>query len=114
MHGELTKLHRRLKENDELLWPFSNPPIIKDEDDIEIARYSGEKQSSYDYRVYLAEKYGRYKMTYSGIHYNYSFSDDILKRGAELDGAVCKARSAYSCQRAVLPCKAQTARGIYC
>ena len=87
MHGELTKLHRRLKENGELLWPFSNPPVIKDEEDIVIAQYSGEKQSSYDYRVYLAEKYGRYKMTYSGIHYNYSFSDDILKRGAELAGA---------------------------
>lgn len=87
MHVELTKLHRRLKENGELLWPFSNPPVIRDEEDIEIAHYSGDKQSSYDYRVYLAEKYGRYKMTYSGIHYNYSFSDDFLKRGAELAGA---------------------------
>ena len=87
MHGELTKLHRRLKENGELLWPFSNPPVIKDEEDIVIAQYSGEKQSSYDYRVYLAGKYGRYKMTYSGIHFNYSFSDDILRRGAGLSGA---------------------------
>ena len=87
MHEQLAKLHRRLRENGELLWPFSNPPIIKDEDDIEIARYCGDQQASYDYRVYLSEKYGRYKMTYSGIHYNYSFSDDILKRGAELAGA---------------------------
>ena len=86
MHGELTRLHRKLNETGELLWPFSNPPIIRNEDDIEIARYSGENQASYDYRVYLAEKYGKYKMAYSGIHFNYSFSDDILRRGAELSG----------------------------
>ena len=86
MHHELKKLHAKLAETEELLWPFSNPPIIRDEEDIEIARYTGEKKPSHDYRVYLAEKYGRYKMTYSGIHYNYSFSDAILKKGYELSG----------------------------
>ncbi len=83
---ELEKLHAKLAETGELLWPFSNPPIIKDEDDIEIARYSGDQQASYDYRVYLAGKYGKYKQAYSGIHYNYSFSDDMLRRGFELSG----------------------------
>lgn len=93
MRHELEKLHAKLAEMDELLWPFSNPPIIIDEDDIEIAKYSGDKQSSYDYRVYLAEKYGKYKQAYSGIHFNYSFSDEIFRRGYKLSadaaGASC-------------------------
>lgn len=86
MKQELKKLHAKLAEGGELLWPFSNPPVIRDEDDIEIARYSGDQQPSYDYRKYLAGKYGKYKQAYSGIHYNYSFSDDLLRRGFELSG----------------------------
>lgn len=95
MHHELEKLHAKLAETGELLWPFSNPPIIRDEEDIEIANYTGDKQPSHDYRVYLAEKYGRYKMTYSGIHYNYSFSDVILQRGYELSGGRGEDKAGY-------------------
>ncbi len=78
-------LHHRLKEDDELLWPFSNPPVINGEEDIIIARYEGEKEHKTLYRQYLARKYGRYKMTFSGIHFNYSFSDELLHRNFELD-----------------------------
>lgn len=84
LHEELARLHSRLEENGELLWPFSNPPIVLGEDDIEIALYSGDRESSYEYRKYLARKYGKFKMTFSGIHFNYSFSDDVLLRGWEL------------------------------
>lgn len=73
-------------ENPELLWPFSNPPFIKNEKDICIAQFSGEEKSRQEYREYLSDRYGRYKMTYSGIHVNYSFSDELLKRDFQLSG----------------------------
>lgn len=78
-------IHSRLAENGELLWPFSNPPVIRDEEDIIIARYEGEKTQKTVYRQYLAEKYGKYKMTFSGIHFNYSFSKELIQRNFELD-----------------------------
>ena len=84
MRGQLSIVHKDLEYNDELLWPFSNPPIIRDEEDIPIAVYTGDQVSSYRYRQYLSRQYGRYIMTYSGIHFNYSFPDDILKRNYEL------------------------------
>lgn len=67
----------------EYLWPFSNPPYITRESDIPIARYEGEEKEKEVYREYLAERYGRYKMTFSGIHFNYSFSDELLKADFE-------------------------------
>ena len=66
-------------EPKEYLWPFSNPPYIKGEDDIPIALYKGAFTSKHEYREYLSGKYGRYKMTFSGIHVNYSFSDALLE-----------------------------------
>lgn len=70
----------------EYLWPFSNPPYIRDEDDIPIARYGGQETSKTVYRQYLSDRYGRYKMTFSGIHVNYSFSEELLKTDFELSG----------------------------
>ncbi|MBQ8912423.1 MAG: hypothetical protein IJ054_00055 [Lachnospiraceae bacterium] len=67
----------------EYLWPFSNPPYISKESDISIARYEGEEKEKEIYREYLAERYGRYKMTFSGIHFNYSFSEELLKADFE-------------------------------
>lgn len=67
----------------EILWAFSNPPYIRGEDDIPIARYEGADAEKTVYREYLAKHYGRYKMTFSGIHFNYSFSDEAL---AEIAG----------------------------
>ena len=67
----------------EYLWPFSNPPYISKESDIPIARYEGEEKEKEIYREYLAERYGRYKMTFSGIHFNYSFSDELLRADYE-------------------------------
>ena len=70
----------------EYLWPFSNPPYIVDEDDIEKAPFSGELEYKNDYSRYIERKYGRYKMTFSGIHFNYSFADELLEREFELSG----------------------------
>ncbi len=62
----------------EYLWPFSNPPYIINEDDIPIAQFFGEQAAKTDYREYLSDRYGRYKMTFSGIHVNYSFDERLL------------------------------------
>ncbi len=63
----------------EYLWPFSNPPYIGSEKDVPIARFTGEDAHKTAYREYLSDKYGRYKMTFSGSHVNFSFSEDLLK-----------------------------------
>ena len=63
----------------EYLWPFSNPPYIENERDIPVASFEGIEVSKTAYRNYLAEKYGKYKMTFSGIHVNFSFSDTLIE-----------------------------------
>lgn len=63
----------------EYLWPFSNPPYIKNELDIPIAQFEGELAEKTAYREHLSKRYGRYKMTFSGIHVNFSFTDSLLE-----------------------------------
>lgn len=74
------------EEEQEYLWPFSNPPYLKGEGGIPIAQFRGDRRSKTEYREYLAGKYGRRLMTFSGIHVNFSFSDTLLKRDFELSG----------------------------
>lgn len=64
----------------EYLWPFSNPPYIRNEDDVPVAVFEGENASKMEYRYYLSDRYGRYKMTFSGIHVNFSFDEELLRR----------------------------------
>ena len=71
----------RLKSGKEFLWPFSNPPYVLGERDIPIASYQGELRGKELYREYLAGKYGKKKMLFSGIHFNFSFSEKILEEG---------------------------------
>ena len=81
----LASFHKKIVERlrtlptPELLWPFSNPPYIENEADIPIAQYYGHEHYKQEYREYLSERYGRYKMTFSGIHFNYSFSEELLR-----------------------------------
>lgn len=70
----------------EYLWPFSNPPYIRNEADIPVARYYGEQAGKTEYREYLADRYGRYKMAFSGIHVNYSFDEALLQADFALSG----------------------------
>ncbi|MBR1778164.1 MAG: hypothetical protein IJ752_06235 [Alphaproteobacteria bacterium] len=70
----------------ELLWPFSNPPFIRNEADVPIAQFIGDMKAKTDYREYLSDRYGRYKMTLSGIHVNYSFADELLQADFALSG----------------------------
>lgn len=62
---------------DELLWPQSNPPIIKSEDEILIANY--ETHNKKEYREYLSNKYGKKRAVISGIHFNISLSNKYIE-----------------------------------
>lgn len=74
------------QQEKEYLWPFSNPPYIRNEEDVPMARFDGNEFSKTAYRQYLSERYGRYKMAFSGIHVNYSFQEELLKSEYEESG----------------------------
>ena len=82
------RIHRTLAAlpERELLWPFSNPPYIQNEADIPVAVFEGGRAGKTTYREYLSDRYGRYKMTLSGIHVNYSFDDELLRADFALSG----------------------------
>lgn len=62
---------------DEYLWPQSNPPIIPKDDEIPVARLH--KKEEVTYREGLVKKYGAKRQLVSGVHYNFSFDEDLLK-----------------------------------
>ena len=76
-------VNSKLKENDEFLWYFSNPPKISGEDEIPVAEYTGSLRNKSVYRQYLAKKYGKIKMLFSGIHLNFSFTQELVKAAFE-------------------------------
>lgn len=80
----------------EYMWLFSNPPYIKNEEDIPIAEFGTGHEDKVKYREYLAAKYGKYKMTLCGIHVNYSFGEELLaldfKKSGEPDYTTYKNR----------------------
>lgn len=82
------RLNKALEERRERLWLYSNPPRIKNADDIPVALYEGDQSSKHSYRLYLAEKYGKYKMTLSGIHVNYSLSEKLLLQSFDASSSV--------------------------
>ena len=75
----LRRAAERLAEQEEYFWPFSNPPAFVDDDEIPIAQFSGQLHNKQLYRQYLAKKYGKRKMLFSGIHLNYSFSEELAE-----------------------------------
>ena len=68
-----------LELKDELLWPQSMPPVLPDEEHIPIAHYSNLGKKDEEYRKVLASKYGRKKQALSGIHFNVSLNETLLK-----------------------------------
>ena len=48
-----------------------------------MAEFNGMESSKTVYRDYLSDRYGMYKMTFSGIHVNYSFAEELLKKEFE-------------------------------
>ncbi|MDB3990711.1 glutamate--cysteine ligase [Gammaproteobacteria bacterium] len=66
--------------NHEILWPYSMPPFITDEDTIRIASYGSSNLAKFKsiYREGLSNRYGRLMQTISGIHYNFSITEDLI------------------------------------
>jgi glutamate--cysteine ligase len=64
----------------ELLWPLSMPPRLPAEEDIPIARFgdSSEGREKAIYRRGLALRYGKKMQMISGLHYNFSFGEELL------------------------------------
>ena len=72
------KVRDVLSQNCEALWLYSNPPHFDSEDEIPIADFTGDHSSKRQYRELLEKKYGKKLMLFSGIHFNFSFSEDYL------------------------------------
>lgn len=79
LHNTVIRELNGLESGREILWLFSNPPYVKNENDIPIASYKGRLKGKELYRQYLAEKYGKRKMLFSGIHYNFSFDEPLIE-----------------------------------
>lgn len=86
LHKQVVRTLYNLPSGREFLWPFSNPPYVKGEKDIPIASFDGKLKGKERYREYLASKYGKKKMLFSGIHFNFSFSDELLEAGYRSSG----------------------------
>jgi glutamate--cysteine ligase len=68
-----------LELKDEYLWPQSIPPILPADQQIPIAEYGEDGKEAREYREFLAEKYGPKNQLFSGIHFNFSYSEKLLE-----------------------------------
>ncbi|MFH0423069.1 bifunctional glutamate--cysteine ligase GshA/glutathione synthetase GshB [Streptococcus sp. A11] len=75
--GAITDVAVRSMNKSEYLWPLSMPPVIS-EDEIQIAQL--ESDFEYQYRVGLAERYGKLLQSMSGIHYNFELGKDLTQQ----------------------------------
>ncbi|MGN0634051.1 MAG: glutathione synthase [Oscillospiraceae bacterium] len=79
---ELERLDAKAREvlsrQNETLWLYSNPPHIESEDEIPVALFEGKLSAKSSYRKNLEHRYGKRLMLYSGLHFNFSFSEEYL------------------------------------
>ena len=77
-----------LKNTDDDFWPASIPMSIEDESAIPIADYGHSNSGKLKklYRVGLSHRYGSMMQTVSGIHYNFSFDDQLFEKWANCEG----------------------------
>lgn len=75
--GAITDVAIRSMDKSEYLWPLSMPPVIVEEE-IQIAQL--ESDYEYQYRVGLAERYGKLLQSISGIHYNFELGKDLTQQ----------------------------------
>ena len=68
--------------NDEYLWPQSMPSIVPSDNEINIAEYDDNEKGNiaHEYRKNLIKKYGGKKQLICGIHYNFSFDENLMKK----------------------------------
>lgn len=63
---------------DERLWPQSIPCALPDGGVIPLADFGSSGHEAGRYRAHLLQKYGAKKQLISGIHFNFSFSDELV------------------------------------
>lgn len=61
---------------DELLWPQSLPPLLPEENLIPVAKFKEEDIELENYRNTLADIYGKKRQLISGIHFNFSLTEE--------------------------------------
>ena len=92
----LSRLHQFTYQNigEEKLWVNSMPCILHGEDSIPIARYGNSNAGRMKtvYRTGLAHRYGRLMQTISGIHFNFSLSDDFWRPYREVKNSTLPLR----------------------
>lgn len=71
---DITALHI----GDERLWPQSMPCALPDGGVIPLADFGSSGGEAGRYREHLLQKYGAKKQLISGIHFNFSFADDLI------------------------------------
>jgi glutamate--cysteine ligase len=90
----LKSLHIYTNQNlkDELLWSASMPCTLPKETEISIAEYGSSNlgRLKHIYRRGLAFRYGRIMQTISGIHYNFSLSDNFWQKYYTYSGSTSK------------------------
>ena len=66
---------------DEYIWPQSMPCVIRNEEEIRVSKYNEDEdgKKAQVYREKLLKKYGGLKQLISGIHYNFSFTNDFME-----------------------------------
>ena len=67
---------------EEYLWPQSMPSVVPEDNKIKVSEY-GENDKGNEARLYrekLIAKYGGKKQLICGIHYNFSFDDELLNK----------------------------------
>jgi len=77
----LQEIHSEVYQNigDELLWATSMPCVMGKESDIPLAYFgtSNSGRMKTIYREGLGHRYGRFMQTIAGVHYNFSFADEL-------------------------------------
>ncbi len=73
--------------NGEMIWPMSMPCFINDEDDVTLAQYGKSNIGTMKtvYRQGLKNRYGSMMQVISGIHFNFSFSDNFWQSLKQID-----------------------------
>jgi glutamate--cysteine ligase len=83
-------MYQSLAMQNEVLWPSSMPPVIEDESEIQIANYgsshTGEMKTLY--RKGLTLRYGKTMQVIAGLHYNFSFSNELFALWQSKEGSI--------------------------
>ncbi|MDE0645984.1 MAG: glutamate--cysteine ligase [Gammaproteobacteria bacterium] len=84
---EMEEIHCYVYQHldNEILWPSSMPCMLKSEQRVPIADYGNSNLGKYKqlYRRGLGVRYGRYMQTISGLHFNFSISQELWNTFAD-------------------------------